>query len=124
MAKENIITDTYAGKTLTQEAQDRRRKGLAGFDGATFIDERNNGMNVHIALTNSGTEDKRIALFAGDLENVAEILKVAGLSVDAVAVEGAVIAALFSGICYSRTILPAFPASLSFQLPRPFVLMV
>ena len=91
MAKENIITDTYAGKTLTQEAQDRRRKGLAGFDGATFIDERNNGMNIHIALTNSGTEDKRIALFAGDLENVAEILKVAGLSVDAVAVEGAVI---------------------------------
>ena len=91
MAKENIITDTYAGKTLTQEAQDRRRKGLAGFDGATFIDERNNGMNIHISLSNNGVEDKRIALFAGDLENVAEILKVAGISVDAIAAEGAVI---------------------------------
>lgn len=91
MAKENIITDTYVGKTLTQEAQDRRRKGLSGFDGGTFIDERNNGMNMHIALTNAGTDDKRIALFAGDLENVQEILKVAGISVDAVAVEGSIL---------------------------------
>jgi ureidoglycolate hydrolase len=91
MGKE-IITDSYAGKTLKEETQERRKKGgFSGFDGATFIDERNNGMNVHIALTNSSASDKRIALFAGDLENVQEILKVAGVSVDAIAVEGAVI---------------------------------
>lgn len=92
MANENIITDAYAGKTLTQEANERRRKGLIGFDGATFIDERHNGMNVHISLkNNSTTEEKRIALFAGDLLNVEEIQKVAGITVDAIAKEGAVI---------------------------------
>ena len=89
---EKILTDAYVGKTLREEAQERRKRGaFSGFDGATFIDERNSGMNVHISLKNDGNEDKRIALFSGDLETAAEILKVAGISVDAVAVEGAVI---------------------------------
>lgn len=89
--EKGIITDNYAGKTLQEEVKERRRKGFVGFNGETFIDDRNSGMNVHIALTNSSGADKRIALFAGDLESPTEILKVAGVSVDAIAVEGAVI---------------------------------
>ena len=89
---ERILTDAYVGKTLKEEAQERRKRGgFSGFDGTTFIDERNSGMNVHIALKNEGDEDRRIALFSGDLESVAEILKVAGISVDALAVEGPII---------------------------------
>ena len=87
MGKE-ILTDNYAGKTLKEEAQERRKKGLIGFDGATFIDERNSGSAIHVSLVNKGTADKRIALFAGDLASVEEILKVAGISVDAIAQEG------------------------------------
>jgi len=87
--EKNIITDAYAGKTIMQEVEERRRKGgFSGFDGATFIDERNNGRNVHIALKNTSSDEKRIVLFAGDLLNVQEILKVAGLTVDAIAAEG------------------------------------
>lgn len=92
MNKQNIVSDNYAGMTLRDEVKKRSRKsGISNFSGETFIDERNEGMNIQIKLENKSDVDKRIALFAGDLESVEEIASVVGITVDAIAKEGAVI---------------------------------
>ena len=92
MNKQNIVSDNYAGMTLRDEVKKRSRKsGISNFSGETFIDERNEGMNIQIKLENKSNVDKRIALFAGDLESVEEIASVVGITVDAIAKEGAVI---------------------------------
>ena len=90
------LSDNYAGMSVMQE-QERRaailgKGGLISFGGGGSFDEEDKSGLVYTAtLVNSSAAAKRIVLFNGALNSLDEIASVAGISADAIAVDGDVI---------------------------------
>lgn len=66
--------------------------GLVKFNGNDFTDEQASNLVFQIKLVNTDVADRRIVLHPGVLKTLADILKVAGVDADAIAVDGVVIA--------------------------------
>ena len=70
-----------------------RNNAAAGDDKISVVDflaEDQRGQTLQMSLTNTSGSDIVLALFPGRLENIAEIVRYAGVTVDAIAVEGTV----------------------------------
>lgn len=87
------LSDRYAGSPYKgiPEEKNWRKKGLIKFNGNSFADEDRQTTSFSFSVANADTVDHRIALFAGELATPAEILSVAGISVDAIATDGVVL---------------------------------
>ena len=87
------LSDRYAGSPYKgiPEEKNWRKKGLIKFNGNSFADEDRQTTSFSFSVANADTVDHRIALFAGELASTAEILSVAGISVDAIATDGLIL---------------------------------
>jgi len=86
--------------------------GLVKFSGNTssFADESKTQEVFQIKLVNSDTDDHVIALHPGLLASVAEIAAVAGVTVEAIATDGTVIATKVTGSTKANTTIKFFQA--------------
>ena len=87
------ISDRFTGKTPSLRAKANHMASKASGESALALifDESMMNASVRIKLSNGCSSAKRIAVFPGALSSVAAIAAVAGLSVDAIAVEGTVL---------------------------------
>ncbi len=116
--KKNNISDRYVGDDFSKEAQRRKAilgsNGLISFSGkaSDFTRENESSLVASIQLTNKSNAKKRIVMFPGDLNSVEEIAAVAGISADAIAKDGVVIAsgdtAVVSCVAENLTYLQRF----------------
>ena len=87
------ISNRFTGKasSLRQRANNMLKKASGESAMALIFDETMMDASVRIKLTNECATAKRIAVFPGALTTTAAIAAVAGLQVDAIAVEGNVL---------------------------------
>lgn len=87
------ISDRFTGKvgSLRAKANNLAKKATGESALAMIFDESMMNASVRVQLTNNCSTSKRIAVFPGALSTTAMIAAVAGLSVDAIAVEGTVL---------------------------------
>lgn len=91
------LSDRYAGMSLEAEKVKRTAalgsNGLIKFGGAesSFDEEDKTDQSYTVSLINSASVSKRVVLFPGDCVSLAEIAAVAGVTADAIAVDGNVI---------------------------------
>ena len=87
------ISNRFTGKvrSLRQKANAMASKATGESAMALIFDESMMDSSVRIKLSNECSASKRIALFPGALSTVEMIAAVAGLHVDAIAVEGTVL---------------------------------
>ena len=91
MPNTTILTDNFTGKERVSLKNRARRVSKATgetFNLSNLIDESKAGKPVQISLQNLDTKSHTVALFAGDLLNVAEIKEIAGETVDAIVTHG------------------------------------
>ena len=87
------ISDRFTGKAASLRAKANRLASKATGESALamIFDESMMNASVRIKLSNGCSTSKRIAVFPGALTTTAAISAVAGLNVDAIAVEGQVL---------------------------------
>ncbi len=81
-----------AGISLSEEKKLRRLSRASGAALPTFSEETRANQIFPIKLVNASAADKLIVIHPGALANVTQVLKVLGITADAIAVEGVVIA--------------------------------
>ena len=87
------LSDRFTGKVSSLRAKANRLASKATGESALamIFDESMMNASVRIKLSNACSTSKRIAVFPGALSTTAAIAAVAGLQVDAIAVEGQVL---------------------------------
>ncbi len=85
------FSNNYSGMNPQEEKALRRKKQAYRFDGQIVSPASASAESFAITLNNLGEQSKRIVLFPGDLENVAEVAAVAGFTADAIAAHGTIL---------------------------------
>lgn len=110
MKKAIKISDRALGPVapVSHKAMARRRNKANGGEAVSvvdFINEDQRGQTIQVSLVNTSAADKVIAIFPGRLTDVTAISRYAGLTVDAIAVEGNIqVSSTTIATCTSKTL--------------------